>query len=1083
MGEIYFKKQELLESLEKRKLDVREMRLFSFVKGGKYQFVAFKSARSVFRNIESNNVFIEENGYSINEIIESGMPRKPYLDIEKVFKNKKDYEKNRNSILENVIEDIKEVFKTKYGKKISEKHIYLTEASGQISSGYKFSFHVVINCGMYFTDSRYNESSAIHFYTSMIEMDKDGSKEYKEIVDGAVYGRAQNMRIIGAVKSKDDRRALYPVCSQTFEQINIKKVVKEDYLIVATVDDNWKKIQTPILEQILKSKKIVRAGKPSTTDINKELLKIVKKYHPTAYQCGKIEKPFGVCYNFNYEDRKELCPLGHCTHEGSNGFFVIENDRGFYLKCHSKKCEKAKSIRLEMGAVESFRFENEGDTKINAQYLLKDEIVNEKIDEWLEDDYKLLCVKSPMGTGKTYMMGNIIEKNSEKFKRILWITHRITLTKQIYGSFKKYGFTTYLDKEGNLGECDRIIVQLDSLERLFTIDVTDEGCEISIPKYDLVVIDETESLLNHFNSPYLDKKKDGGRSLFNEMMTCIKYAPKVIFMDADMGERTHCLISSMQEKKTQRIVNNYRPDKRTFNITSNLTRWMGAMRRDIKDRKKLCIVSMGTEVLMRIEEMIRGIKGIRYVKHTSQTDDKLKKKIENVNEYWTNFQVVMYSPTIESGVDFSVKHFDKMYCFLLSGSRTTSQRGFMQMTGRIRNLKCNTIECYLNENNIQMNQPIYTFNDTLSYLKHYEKLNGISIIKTTIDEVIEKDDKIVLMKKKRPIDLFDKIQIINETESMNKGSSMFLTVLKNFIIMKGHEMEIGQLPKTELKLEDKIGKRDVLLDKMDKIDETKYKIGDLQKKQQKSNLTEEEKIVLTKQYFLMEMGIPLEENDMKDVVLDKKGEIMTRMTPEKVEVPLTKFYQLADEYYEEYSESKIFTKMYLNNKENDEKNNEDEDCQTVRDAKYKAKQNIVTDIVNLFHRRNTETPLTPENIPLKMQPKEYKKRLLRIYEKSIYFQNQEANGKLFFERPKPLNIPELIKTEKGVPVVTQILQKILEKAYVDLISMRVRINGERVYVKTLQINEKMLNIAKTKKEIKDKKYEFKEDIQMLEDLQ
>lgn len=1101
MVNMYFKKQELLESLEKKKLDVKKMRLYSFVKGGAYRFVSFKAAGSVFKNIDANNTFIEENGYSINEIIESGMPRKPYLDIEKIFKNKKSYEKSRNCILDRVIKDIIKVFKIKYNTKIKRKHIYLTEASGKVNNGFKLSFHVVVNCGMYYTDSRYSDSSAIHFYTSMIEMDKDGSKEYDEIIDGAVYARAQNMRIIGAVKSKDDRRALYPVCSKTYEQININDVERKDYLIVATPNEDWEKINTPVLEQASKSKKTVRVGKPSTTDVNEELLKVVKKYHPTAYQCGKTEMSYGICYNFNYENRDEVCPLGHIIHEGSNGFFVVENDKGFYLKCHSRKCAKAKGIRLEMGDIDVFRFENEGDTKINAQYLLKDEIVNEKIDEWLEDDdYKVMCVKSPMGTGKTYMMGNIIEENSDEFKRILWITHRITLTKQIYGSFKKYGFETYLDKKGNLGDADRIIVQLDSLQRLFTTEVTEEGCEISIPKYDLVVIDECESLFNHFSSPYLDKGQDGGRSLFNEMMACIKYAPKVIFMDADMGERTHCVISSMKKKKVQRIINSYKPSERKFNISCELKGWLGSIKKDIEEKKKLCIVSMGSNVLSVVEDMISTIKGeVKYVKHTSQTDDRLKKEIENVNEYWKKFQVVMYSPTIESGVDFSVEHFDKMYCYLLSGNKTTSQRGFIQMTGRIRKLKCNTIECYLDKRNSQSseNQYLYTFNDVLSYLKYYEKLNGITIIKNTIDEVVERDNKIVLLKKKRPIDLFDMIQIINETESMNKGSSMFLTVLKRIIISKGFKVTLKSLPETKLHLDKFPVKREILLHQMDLVDETEYSIGDLQEKQRKSALSDEEKIVLTKQYFLIEMGISLEENDMKEKVRDEKGKKVTREAPDKKNVPMTKFYELANEFYEEYKESTVFTKMYLRDEEEEEEEAETE--KSLRNAKYQTMQNIVTDMVNLFHKRNRKTHLTPENVSLTLQPKEYKERLLDIYKKSIYFQNQEANGALFFNKATILDIPELVETPSGISTVTQVIKRILAKMYVTLTSERVRVGrpnsglvtragqaqrgNDRKYVRKLKIDENMLNIAKTKKDIKDKKKAQNDvDIEALECL-
>ena len=87
--------------------------------------------------------------------------------------------------------------------------------------------------------------------------------------------------------------------------------------------------------------------------------------------------------------------------------------------------------------------------------------------------------------------------------------------------------------------------------------------------------------------------------------------------------------------------------------------------------------------------------GIKYVMHTSRTDDKLKDELEDVNnKFWKKFQVVLYSPTIESGTDFNEEHFDRIYCILKDGQMTCSQRGFLQMVGRIRKIKDPKILCY-----------------------------------------------------------------------------------------------------------------------------------------------------------------------------------------------------------------------------------------------------------------------------------------------------------------------------------------------------------------------------------------------------
>ena len=45
------------------------------------------------------------------------------------------------------------------------------------------------------------------------------------------------------------------------------------------------------------------------------------------------------------------------------------------------------------------------------------------------------------------------------------------------------------------------------------------------------------------------------------------------------------------------------------------------------------------------------------------TDDEQKIALNDVNRVWSEHQVVLYSPTIEAGVDFNKEHFNKIYCF------------------------------------------------------------------------------------------------------------------------------------------------------------------------------------------------------------------------------------------------------------------------------------------------------------------------------------------------------------------------------------------------------------------------------------
>ena len=64
----------------------------------------------------------------------------------------------------------------------------------------------------------------------------------------------------------------------------------------------------------------------------------------------------------------------------------------------------------------------------------QDKIVN-SILTWINNpNIKNLAIKSSMGSGKTQLTKKIIQKINKK--SILWITHRQTLTMDLYGNFE-----------------------------------------------------------------------------------------------------------------------------------------------------------------------------------------------------------------------------------------------------------------------------------------------------------------------------------------------------------------------------------------------------------------------------------------------------------------------------------------------------------------------------------------------------------------------------------------------------------------------------------------------------------------------
>ena len=67
--------------------------------------------------------------------------------------------------------------------------------------------------------------------------------------------------------------------------------------------------------------------------------------------------------------------------------------------------------------------------------------------------------------------------------------------------------------------------------------------------------------------------------------------------------------------------------------------------------------------------------------------------MKNYKEEWNKADLLIYSPTIEAGVDFDVKHFDKCYGYMSDTS--TSARAFSQMLHRVRQFESDEVLIYI----------------------------------------------------------------------------------------------------------------------------------------------------------------------------------------------------------------------------------------------------------------------------------------------------------------------------------------------------------------------------------------------------
>ena len=443
------------------------------------------------------------------------------------------------------------------------------------------------------------------------------------------------------------------------------------------------------------------------------------------------------------------------------------------------------------------------------------------------NDLKCLSIKSPYDTGKTKLLKSIITKYNHP--KILFISYRISLSVDLLNNFKDFGFKSYLDNDF---DSDRSIIQIESLMRLSN-DFIDEYTE-QINQYDLIIVDEIESVLNQFNSPTFKNKSKETFEYFTELL---RFSKKCIFLDGDIFDRSYSFINSISLEQIN-IINNIKMEEKTYNIVNDRNEYINDIITDLNNNKNIAIISQSRSECDNFYNLLTDKFKNKIIKiYTSFTDDIEKQK--DINDEWLNCNCLIYSPTIEAGCSFNHIHYDKIYGILCNN--TTSQRSYMQMLSRIRQVKSNIITILndkmykIRENNINY----YNYNDICEEIRLYK-------IFETKTEYIYKNDKLL---KVNSFDNYSKNHIYNIIEQKNKESYYFLNKLKDIIESKNGIFNF--IEKTEIKNLIKFDKptNEIYNKIIDSIEITHEQYIQIENSKKNNECTEENKIISLKYYY------------------------------------------------------------------------------------------------------------------------------------------------------------------------------------------------------------------------------------------
>jgi len=474
-----------------------------------------------------------------------------------------------------------------------------------------------------------------------------------------------------------------------------------------------------------------------TGEIKEDIKRHLKK-HITGLKCEEfninnlIDEHRELMENFEFREERNgilifnrvsasYCPLCERIHDNDN-IYIIKYENSYFYHCYRNNNNQ--SLRLKFKNEKKDNYKNFNNYSIdliddNNNYNHNNHNNNNKFKYISYNVYKKkkknIFIQSQTGSGKTEALIKYINKFNNKYNTILFITFRKSFTsdliKRLNNNLKNIKFDDYRNfKKENIIKSNYLICQLESIHKLDH-------------RYDLIIIDEIESILNQFHSI-------NDMSFFNIIADTFKIllrnSKKNIFMDALLSKDCVNLINLIckttnednfiyshpykkdkgillfnEEDKFIKLINDYKlyndlneKDKKRYLKNNN----------DLKDFKKSNKIYVYlTNSIKRSEfiyELLINLKiypKSRILLLNSKTENK-EEIFKNIDNYISTHHIkfIISTTSLSAGVD--IKH--QIYQLFVYYHDFHGME-LIQQINRFRNIENKIINCYLIHANIK----------------------------------------------------------------------------------------------------------------------------------------------------------------------------------------------------------------------------------------------------------------------------------------------------------------------------------------------------------------------------------------------
>lgn len=591
-------------------------------------------------------------------------------------------------------------------------------------TGYKYSKHIIINTKPYIcAPSRAHERQLMlaferHLISECAVNNELSSFCYFETpkgrrcsVDFSIYTKGKrSMRIIGSCKSTDQMSDIRTLVPSAPPQTAVRTLSVLEYFantfgmasviwkskLPMQVDDRVKRQQAQNNQGATRK----RTSTASTPEYILELLRYVADLVHPNYVNRNIECVDGnmVQCSVNYgmgPDGTRKCAFFGERHTRHYAVITLSVAGRIEYYCHgcrdsivlcggmSNDTPTGSCTTTSFKSIVASQLPGTLYNHINTRYLPSLNKVG-----FSSNIPSLLLIKSSMGTGKTKVVADHIHAMPAA-SRVLSIGFRQTLNSSLA---KRFGLQDYQTAELPLYDYHRLAVQYDSIIKLLRPGSSCEQLSIKA-KYDLVVIDEVESLLAHLLSDTVQHRSTPCWKVF---CCVLQNSTSIMLCDADIGATAAGFAKLLADGRSSQVLHNTHSSKSRQHIfLSSSKLFLGIFTALLKQGKRI-YVACNSRKFAELLHMTAATIHKSSLTVQGSSPAVLKRAMADCDTIWVKYDTVICTPAVAAGVDFSVLYFDHTMVYGTNTSNTA--RELNQQIGRVRVTKNDKVYVYIEDN-------------------------------------------------------------------------------------------------------------------------------------------------------------------------------------------------------------------------------------------------------------------------------------------------------------------------------------------------------------------------------------------------